>query len=155
MSHDPTFTIIRASGATEDLAREAIVELHGRALMDETAIADFLRDPTHYLLLALEGQRVIGSLVGYSLQHPHRCDPQFLLYEIDVRPERRNRGVGTALVERFIAQARAVGAFEVWVLTNESNRAATAMYSRCGLTRPNRDDVMLSSTLKGDQGDPQ
>jgi ribosomal protein S18 acetylase RimI-like enzyme len=54
------------------------------------------------------------------------------------------------LVEKFIAEARVQGAFEVWVLTNQSNEAAMALYESCGLRRQNNDDVMLSLTLETD-----
>ncbi len=94
-------------------------------------------------MLAIQADRVIGSLHGHALRHPHRPEPQFLLYEIDVRPEYRDRGVGRALVMAFNAEARAAGAFEQWVLTNESNPAAIAMYQACGFRRANSDDVML------------
>lgn len=142
-----TFTILRARRADRNLARQAIVELHGRALCDEAAILDFLSDPARYLILAVEGGRVAGSLSGYALRPPQRREPQFLLYEIDVRPECRKRGIGRALVEAFIAEARAAGASEVWVLTNQSNRAAMALYARCGLRREAHDDVMLNLKL--------
>ena len=52
-------------------------------------------------------------------------------------------GVGKALVRAFIAEAQVAGAYEVWVLTNESNSAAMAMYMGCGLGRENGDDVMM------------
>jgi ribosomal protein S18 acetylase RimI-like enzyme len=148
--NDDTFTIVRASAADADLARQAMVELHERTPLDESALVAFLSDPANYLLLALEGGRVVGSLNGYALRHPHRHEPAFLLYEIDVRSECRNRGIGTALVESFVAQGRAEGAFEVWVVTNQSNPAAMAMYSQCGLRRPNPDDVMMELTLGSD-----
>jgi ribosomal protein S18 acetylase RimI-like enzyme len=148
MMKGESFTIVRAGAADADLARQAMLELHERTPCDESAVVGFLSDPAHYLLLALEGARVVGSLNGYALRHPHRREPAFLLYEIDVRPERQNRGIGTALVEGFVAHARAAGAFEVWVVTNQSNEAAMAMYSRCGLSRPNLDDVMMELKMK-------
>jgi ribosomal protein S18 acetylase RimI-like enzyme len=69
------------------------------------------------------------------------------LYEIDVRPESRRRGVGSALVNAFTDAARAAGAFEVWVVSNESTPAAIALYLKCGYRRENDDDVMLSLEL--------
>jgi ribosomal protein S18 acetylase RimI-like enzyme len=141
-----SIAILRAGPADLELARESVAALHGRTPSDD-ALADFLSDPARYLLVALEGRRIVGSLNGFTLQPPHRREPQFLLYEIDVRVECRNQGIGTALVARFITEARAAGAFEVWVLTNESNAAAMALYASCGLRRERRDDVMLSLTL--------
>ena len=139
--------ILRAGSGDADLARQAIAEVHGRVPVDETALIKFLREPHNYLLLALDGPRVVGSLRGYAFQPPHRREPQFLLYEIDVLPDWRNRGIGKALVEKFLGEARDAGAFEVWVLTNQSNEAVMKLYASCGFHRKNQDDAMLSVLL--------
>ena len=138
------FTILRAGPSDFDLACEAVLEVHGRASLDAVALAEFVADPMRFLLLATHDGLVVGSLSGYALQRPHRPDPQFLLYEIDVRPEWRRQRIGKALVNRFIAEARAASAFEVWVLTNRSNAAAMALYASCGLRMENSDDAMWS-----------
>jgi ribosomal protein S18 acetylase RimI-like enzyme len=141
------FTIVRAKTTDVEMAREAMLEVHERKAFDRDAMINFLSDPANYLFLALEDERVAGSLLGYSLVHPPMREPQFLLYEIDVRPQSRRRGIGKALVEAFIFEGRAAGAFEVWVVTNQSNAAAMAMYAACGLRRENPDDVMLALPL--------
>ena len=81
---------------------------------------------------------------GYALRHLYRPEPQFLLYEIDVRPECRNRGIGKALVDSFMGEAKAAGAFEVWVLSDEANPAALKMHNACGLHREGRDQILLN-----------
>jgi len=146
-----SFTILRASSANVGLARQAIVEVDGRTMLDEAALVEFISDPARYLLLAMEGGRVVGSLNGYALQRPYRREPQFLLYEVGVRPDCRNRGVGKALVAEFISEARTAGAFEVWVVTSETNEAAMAIYKRCGLGRETQNDaaVVLNMALSG------
>jgi ribosomal protein S18 acetylase RimI-like enzyme len=147
MMTDQEFTIVRADVADLELAAEAVRDVHERDVLDEGALEEFLLDNARYLLLALERGHVVGSLNGYALRHPDRREPAFLLYEIDVREECRNRGIGKALVNWFIAEARSAGAFEVWVVTNQSNGPAMAMYRHCGLRRPNSDDVMLDMTF--------
>jgi ribosomal protein S18 acetylase RimI-like enzyme len=141
------FTIVRAKTTDVEMAREAMLEVHERKAFDYDAMMKFLSDPANYLFLALEDERVAGSLFGYSLVHPPMRESQFLLYEIDVRPQSRGRGIGKALVKAFISEARTAGAFEVWVITNQSNAAAMAMYAACGLRRENLDDVMLALPL--------
>lgn len=150
LTHLPkgSITILRATEADSELALIAVREIHRRSPVDQAALYRFLRDPDSYLLLAIVREQVVGSLNGCAVLRPDRPDVQFLLYEIDVRPEWRNRGIGATLVNRFIDEGRAAGASEVWVLTNESNAAAMAMYSHCGLRRQNKDDVMLSLKLK-------
>jgi ribosomal protein S18 acetylase RimI-like enzyme len=144
---DHEFNIVRAGVAELKLAVEAVREVHEREPLDRAAVEEFLADSSHYLLLALEHGRVAGSLNGYALKHPDRREPAFFLYEIDVREECRNRGIGKALVNRFVAEARSAGAFEVWVLTNQSNGPAMTMYEHSGLSRPNGDDVMWELML--------
>jgi GNAT superfamily N-acetyltransferase len=136
------------------LAQEAITDLHlatpasAGATGDEGALERFLADPQNHLLIATDQERVAGSLYGYRLPSPYRAEPQYLLYAIDVRPECTGKGIGTALVKRFIEEAREGGACEVWVLTSESNLAAMKMYARAGMVRRNKDDVMMEIGLR-------
>ena len=144
--------ILRATASNLELAREAIAEVtlatsHNSLPLDEVALDEFLANPEHYLVLAIEQERVVGSLYGYALRHPYRREPQFFLYGIDVRPEYRSRKIGSALLDQFIREARLAGAFEVWVLTNRTNEAAMAMYAHSGLKSSSTDDTMLSLNL--------
>ena len=111
------------------------------------ALNRFLADSDDYLLLAMEGESLIGSLNGHALHRPQCREPEFLLYEIDVAPAHRNRGVGKALVNAFVSEARTAGASEIWVLTNTPNLAAMSMYQACGFLQSTIDDVMLSRKL--------
>ena len=144
---NPKIAIVRATPSELGLARQAIaVHLatsHFTGAVDDAALADFLAHRSHYLLMAMEGKKIAGSLYGYALRQPYRREPQFFLYAIDVRPECRKRGIGTALVNQFVREAKRANACEVWVLTNESNRAAMAMYARAALKRPSTDDAVL------------
>lgn len=145
---DSSINIIRASSKDIELAFKAIKELHMRVPMERDAVSYFINDPSCYLLLAISDTDIIGSLNGYSLRHPHICRPQFLLYEIDVNENHRGKGIGQALVNKFLDEARIANAFEVWVLSNESNIAAIEMYKKCGFQSRNRDDVMLSISIE-------
>ena len=148
---DSETVLLRATAADFDLARQS-AELYLSTSQhpvtpDAAALKAFLADPGLYLLLAVQAGTVVGSLYGYELQSPYRKQPQFLLYGIDVRPESSGRGIGTRLVARFIEEARRAEAFEVWVLTDETNAAALKMYSRCGMKRAPTADVLLTLEL--------
>jgi ribosomal protein S18 acetylase RimI-like enzyme len=143
---------VRRAGSSDlELARRAVAlnqSTSDRPLpVSEGALLDFLSDSSSYLLVALHGGEIAGSLYGYALKHPHRSQPQFLLYGIDVSWERRNHGIGTALVSSFVQEARRARAFEVWVLTSQANQAALAMYQRCGFKRCGSDEAMLELAL--------
>ena len=140
--------IIRADLSHIQLAVEALQNVHGRKNVSTSTTRAFLERSENVLLLACQGDQVIGSLNGYSLIHPDRSSPQFLLYEIDVLPSFQNKGVGQTLVGAFIDLARQYQAFEVWVLTNASNGSAMKMYQKCGFKRKNQDDVMLNMMLE-------
>jgi GNAT superfamily N-acetyltransferase len=66
-----------------------------------------------------------------------------LLYAVDVVEHARREGHGRALVQAFIEHARSLGCTEVWVLTDDGNRAALATYAATGGTREPDDSVMF------------
>jgi len=148
----------RASVADLSLAQQAIKDLHlstsdnsvenARPALNDGALRTFLSDGDNYLLVADDAGKAVGSLYGYRLLSPYRAEPQYLLYAIDVRPEYRGKGIGTALVKQFIEAAREGRACEVWVVTGETNRAAMQMYARAGMVRRNQDDVMMEIGLR-------
>lgn len=140
----PVPQVIRATARDVAVARAAIGDVHRRAQVEDHALVAFLNDPACYLLVSRAGDEVVGSLNGYRLHNPGTSQPQLLLYEIDVKDAWRRRGVGTALVDAFLAEARACNASEVWVVANESNHAAMGLYRDCGFVRTHSDDVLLS-----------
>jgi ribosomal protein S18 acetylase RimI-like enzyme len=149
MCHKKTnsITVLRAGSQHAYFARQALYEMHERSLPDEEALVRFLENEFCYLFIAIFDEEVVGSLNGYALLQPERQQLQFLLYEIDVKETWQGQGIGTRLVNAFVAAACKVDAFEVWVLTNQSNAAAMALYRKCGFERDNPDDVMFSITL--------
>jgi ribosomal protein S18 acetylase RimI-like enzyme len=121
--------------------------VHGRKDADPSALARFLSDAATLMLVAVDGDDVVGSVYGHLLAAPDRPEPRCLLYELDVSPACRRRGIGAALVRAFVDAARDAGAFSVWLVTNASNDAAMATYRRCGFERRHADDVMWSVVL--------
>ena len=61
-----------------------------------------------------------------------------------VRPAHRGKGVGKALIEHVIGQAKAEGALRVMLLTDGDNATAQALYRKSGF----RDSAMLAMRLK-------
>jgi len=148
---DAGILIVRATAGNLNLAKQA-VELHRETSQsvadgDEESVRGFVGDSNRYLLMARQGDCVIGSLYGYALRHPHRAQPQFLLYAIDVSQEWKNRGIGTALVRDFVEEAKKAKAGEVWVLTEKGNGAALMMYEKSGFRRSGAGEVMLELNL--------
>ena len=118
---------------------EAVVE----QLAEHEPQTALLRDPTTIFLVAFDDDgSPMGFLFGYELLRRHG-DPSILfVYEVDVLPEYRRRGVATKLF-RELAQVALARRIETgFVLTNASNEAAMRLYESVGGTRPNPDDVM-------------
>jgi ribosomal protein S18 acetylase RimI-like enzyme len=148
---DADTMVMRATRSEFELARQTVdvylATSQRRTSLDDTALREFLSDRRKYLMLATRQAKVLGSLHGYALSHPHRAEPQFFLYGIDVRPEHRNQGIGRALVRQFVIEAKREKAFEVWVLTDEANRSAMAMYARAGFQRRGLGEAMMELAL--------
>lgn len=85
-----------------------------------------------------------GEPVGYAravvLTRPDDVRPQVFLYDIGVRDEARRQGHGAALVRALLEECRALGASEMFVLTNRSNAAAMALYTSTGAVSDAGDD---------------
>lgn len=56
------------------------------------------------------------------------------IYEIEVRSDRR-KGVGRALIEKLIEQAKRLFITRIWALTREENKIAQTFYNALGFTR--------------------
>ena len=68
---------------------------------------------------------------------------QLFIYEIDVLPEARQRGIATTLIEELKNLCRSHQLQGMFVFTNESNEAAMRLYKTTGGVRPNPDDVLF------------
>ena len=112
---------------------------------DEGPAPEFLADPACFLFVAEEEGRRVGRLYGYELARPDGRRAM-LLYDVEVDETAQRRGHGRALVEALLAEARARGHFETWVLTEPDNDAALALYEATGAERE-PDTAMLTWRL--------
>ena len=100
---------------------------------------EWLAEPTVVAIGAWVDAQPAGFVWGHLLPRYDRA-PMLLLYSIDVAATHRQAGIGTALIEAMRTCDPGGG---MWVLTNEANRAAIALYAGAGATRPHADDVMF------------
>ena len=92
---------------------------------------EFLADPRHAISVAIEDGVVIGFASGVRYIHPDKRS-EFWINEVGVAPTQHRRGAGKAIMAALIAHARAGGCTEAWVLTDEDNTAARALYRAAG-----------------------
>ena len=95
------------------------------------AVARFLAEDGHHLLVASEDGRAVGFVSGVEVTQPDKGTEMFL-YELAVDEPFRRRGIGRALVERLAALARQAGCYGMWVVTDHDNEAARATYEGSG-----------------------
>ena len=92
---------------------------------------------THYLLAGPGGEplRVGDPVAGFALSRGAADEEELLL--IAVRPDHRGRGIGSALMARFIEQARGRGAERLFLEMREGN-PAESLYRRHGFATVGR-----------------
>jgi aminoglycoside 6'-N-acetyltransferase I len=114
--------------------------------------AEFFRDPRHHLVVALDGDLVVGMASGVHYVHPDKA-PQLFINEVAVAPTHQNQGIGTRLVETLVAHGEAIGCEEAWVLTSPDNEPARRMYRAAGAIPEEQLSVMFTYRLRPRRGD--
>jgi ribosomal protein S18 acetylase RimI-like enzyme len=117
--------------------------------------AQDMRDPGTRIVLAREGKRLLGySLLvlgkGLDERPPPRPERPAFLSQLYCAPDATGRGVGAALIERAIAEARAWGADAVQLTVYSENFGAQRFYARYGF-----DNVADTSFWVGNHRDDE
>ena len=92
---------------------------------------EFFADPRHHLVVALDGDLVVGMASGVHYVHPDK-PPELWINEVGVAPTHEGRGIGRRLVAALVAHGEGLGCVEAWVLTSQTNEAAQRMYRAAG-----------------------
>ncbi len=120
-----------------------ILYLFEKLNIKDVAINDeFFSNNMNVLLLATYSNQLAGFLYAYVLTDIRANKDMMFLYSIDVLEDFRRKGIATQLIEKLKAIARDRECCEVFVLTNKSNLAATAVYEKTGGKQLHSDDVM-------------
>jgi aminoglycoside 6'-N-acetyltransferase I len=93
--------------------------------------AEFLADPRHHLVVAVEGGVVVGMTSAVHYVHPDKA-PQLWINEVGVASTHRRQGVARRMLEAMLAHGRALGCTEAWLGTEEDNVPARGLYERAG-----------------------
>lgn len=95
--------------------------------VDAAQLAAFIADPSHLMILAVDGDIVVGMASAVRYLHPDKA-PQLWINEVGVTPARRRLGIGRALVGRLLDVAAARGCVAAWLGTESDNIAAQRCY---------------------------
>ena len=132
MSCEIPLTVRRVTTVDAVLAAELDAMFDEGVSWDAEQGRRFLAHSDTLLLVARWDGEACGFLTAYRLQRFDRRGAEVLLYEIGVEEPFQRRGVGSALVEEAKQWAVEVGADEIWVLTEDDNVPARALYAATG-----------------------
>ena len=92
---------------------------------------EFFADPRHHLVVALDGDLVVGMASGVHYVHPDKA-PELWINEVAVAPTHHGQGIGRRLVTTLVQHGATLGCGEAWVLTSPANEPARRMYVAAG-----------------------
>ncbi len=85
-----------------------------------------------YLYPATAGDRPVGFLLAYSFPRIEHDQDMVYLYEIEVTPEFRQRGIGSPMIQHLKQDCRKRNILKIWVRTEADNVATRALYETTG-----------------------
>ena len=114
----------------------------------ESSAREFLADPRHRLVVALDDDLLVGFISAVIYVHPDKPAPELWINEVGVAPTHQRKGIGKALMQSILDIARQSGCTEAWVLTERDNTAAMTLYASSGGSESLPDPVMFTFKLK-------
>jgi ribosomal protein S18 acetylase RimI-like enzyme len=99
--------------------------------VDPKLVSEFLRDPRHHLVVAIENGTVVGFASGVHYVHPDK-PAELWINEVGVAPSHQRQGLGKRLLQALFARGRELGCREAWVLTSPANGPAVRLYESVG-----------------------
>jgi ribosomal protein S18 acetylase RimI-like enzyme len=98
-------------------------------------IEKFLDDDRTYLLAAIIDGIIIGYTLAYKFPSLYACEFLGYLYDIEVLPTHRRKGVGRLLVETLLSHLKRDGVKELWLGTAVDNAEGQALFRATGATK--------------------
>lgn len=96
-------------------------------------LREIIEHPEVGIILVLRDESIVLGMVNILYTVSTACGGRVAIVEdMVVRPEDRNRGVGSSLLEAAIERARASGCSRITLLTDRANASAIRFYERHG-----------------------
>jgi ribosomal-protein-alanine N-acetyltransferase len=130
---EPHF-VLRPAEMTDISTVAAIAEDCGLSFWSSKAYATELDNPDALFLCAEVEDVVKGFAIGRFILDAVKGD-ELEVYNIGVSVQLRRRGMGRALLQRFIEKARERGGSAIWLEVRESNLTAIQFYESIGFSK--------------------
>lgn len=149
MTKSPLISVHRVVTVDSVMISQINRLLDSGTVWDELQGKKFLANPDNALFLGLIDDQPVGFLTAHRLQRFDRRQAEVLLYEVGVLEPFRRKGVAKALIAELKTWTKKINADEIWVLTEQSNLPAVALYQSAGAQAPQAgDDLMMVMKLK-------
>ena len=99
--------------------------------VDPLRLAAYLASPGHLMVLAFDGDLVVGQCAGVVHRHPDKVS-ELYVDEVGTASTHLRQGIATAMLEALFAWGRELGCEEAWLGTELDNDAANGLYRRFG-----------------------
>ncbi|MEO6012666.1 MAG: GNAT family N-acetyltransferase [Devosia sp.] len=90
---------------------------------------DYLHAPGHIMVLALEGDLVVGQCAGVIHRHPDKST-ELYVDEVGTASTHRRLGIARLMMDELFVWGRELGCAEAWLGTETDNEPAKALYRR-------------------------
>jgi ribosomal protein S18 acetylase RimI-like enzyme len=130
---------------------ETVLQNVASDVFDETInpdlVTEFLCDSRHHLVVALDGDLVVGFASGVTYLHPDK--PLALwINEVGVAPTHQRQGIGQRVMQTLLEFGRGMGCTEAWVQTDRSNAPARNLYESVGGEQYSEETVIYEFQLQ-------
>jgi len=114
---------------------ETILDRVAAGVFDEPIrpelVKEYLAEPRFHIVVALDGDLVVGMATGLVYFHPDKV-PEFFVNEVGVGDAYLRRGIARRLMAALFDEARKAGCTYAWLGTEDDNTAANALYRSLG-----------------------
>ena len=148
LSIDPSSAfVVRALGPGDaGLLTHAAAGVFDNAVKASLA-AEFLDDPRHHLVVAIDSGQVVGFVSAVHYVHPDKA-AELWLNEVSVASTHQNRGVGRQMLQNMLGLGRELGCWSAWVLTDRANTPAMRLYAAAGGVESPTPSIMFEFALE-------
>jgi aminoglycoside 6'-N-acetyltransferase I len=89
----------------------------------------YLREPGHLMVLAFDGDLIVGQCAGVLHRHPDK-PTELYVDEVGTASTLLRQGIATLMMAELFAWGRELGCEEAWLGTEVDNEPAKALYRR-------------------------
>ena len=104
---------------------------------------EFLDDPRHHLVAAIDQGLVVGFASAVHYIHPDKPS-ELWINEVGVAPSHQRQGLGRQILSAMLRVGAKLGCREAWVLTTRSNTPAMRLYAAAGGSEAAEETVMFT-----------